>query len=333
MTQPKRGLCGPVLLALGLAASLGGCREEVPLGAWDSQQPEAVGSGGNGASTVLTNTVSSADTSTTGGGAALPSCLAAATPGAFNAAGSGLGATEMASDWTWPAPVASMQWDLMVEREIERPSPEAGPTSGYYYAYQFSFLEGASGFLGIQAEGGYQLEPPDSPVEFTKIAVFWLSGPPLAAELGDIAYPDARVAPETVAGVSYLTIHARFDWQVCHTYRFRVAPHSSDADGIWYGAWIEDTQSGVETFLGRMLLPADAGPLAPFSVSRSLPIEFGAQTCDVPAPSSVLFGRPHTLEGDVQAELERNRFVDPGCPSSRFTDFVGAVRHELGAGP
>jgi hypothetical protein len=224
-----------------------------------------------------------------------------------------------------------MQWDLMVEREIERDSPDSPPTGGYYWVHQFSFLEGISGRLGIQAEGFYQTDPPDSPGEFTKMAVFWLSGPPLEAELGDIQYPDARVAPETAFGVRYLTIHARFEWQACRVYRFKVAPQSTETDGnIWYGAWIEDVEASSETLLGRMLLPGDSGPLSPFSVSRTVPIVFGEQTCDVPKLGSALFGRPRTTEGDLQAEASTNRFVEPHCPSSRFTVFDSAVRQEVG---
>src|SRR5690606_26750163 len=144
--------------------------------------------------------------------------------------------------------------------------------------------------------------------QFTKIAVFWLSGPPLAAELGDIAYPEARVAPQNASGVSYMTIHARFDWQACRTYRFRLGPAGVEADGTtWYGAWIEDLDSAEETFLGRMLLPADSGPLAPYSMSRTLAIEFGDPTsCSVPAYGSALFGTPRTSEGGVEALLEAN---------------------------
>ena len=301
------------VVVLALTVCLAACREEVALGGWD-----------------LAGIAGSA-----GAGPALPACSESGAAGPASSAGLLFGVTETASDWTWPAPVASLEWDLMVEREIERASPTAPPTSGYYYTHQFSFLEGVVGFLGIQAEGGYQQEPPTSPVEFTKIAVFWLSGPPIAGELGDIAFPDARVAPAAASGVNFLTIHARFDWQACRVYRFRVAPQAMEPDGsTWYGASIEDTSSGTETILGRMLLPADVGLLSPFSISRTIPIEFGAlASCGAAAPGSVVFGTPSSDDGE-EAALAANRFVDPlRCTSSRFTPFPGAVRHELGLAP
>lgn len=319
------------LVMVALAGWLSACRDDVVLGAWGSvAETPGEGSGGTAGEAGAAGGAGGDE------GSGMPACLEPGTPGPLSVAGPTFGATETATDWTWPSPVSSMQWDLMVEREIERPSPTSPPTSGYYYAYQFSFLEGVVGFIGIQAEGVYQQDPPSSPVEVTKIAVFWLSGPPLAAELGDIAYPDARAAPTSAAGVSYLTIHARFDWQACRVYRFRVGPDGTEADGsIWYGAFIEDTSSGVETFLGRMLLPADIGPLSPFSVSRTMPIEFGAQdSCEIPAQASVVFGVPSADAGNLEAARGGNRLAEPpSCPTSRFTNFAGAVRHELGLRP
>ncbi len=265
--------------------------------------------------------------------AVMPSCLAAGVAGEVNVPGQELEVTETATDWTWPAPVAAMQWDVMVERELVRPT-DSPATSGYYYAYQFSFLEGVAGFFGIQDQGVYQTDPPSSPVEITKMAVFWLSGPPLEAELGDIEYPDARVAPTTVSGVSYLTIHARFDWQTCRVYRFRIGPDEEAEDGsIWYSASIEDQDLGVKTVLGRMRLPADIGPLSPFSVSRSIPIDYsGLDSCSEAEPAAVVFGIPKAEQPSLSPARGANRFDEPlGCGGSRFTHFPGAVRHELGS--
>ncbi|HEU5073286.1 MAG TPA: hypothetical protein VFU02_03920, partial [Polyangiaceae bacterium] len=262
-----RRLRVPSLLACGLLSICSGCHEEVPLGGW-SDVPGTLTSGTGGAATVGTPAVTTASATTTGtattdgglgtGGSAgdmgvlpgLPECLAVATPGPVNPTGSEPDpkATETATDWTWPVAMRSLEWDVKVEREIVRPPGVEDPTSGYYYAHQFSFQGGNPGTFGIQAEGGYD-EYPGQQFEFTKIATFWLSA--LDAELGDIPSPDARVGTYTVFGIEYLTIHARFAWEVCRTYRFRIAPHSSEADGsTWYGAWIVDVDAGVETLLG-----------------------------------------------------------------------------------
>lgn len=348
------------LCACGLAAAFPACHEKVSLGGWSDVPGTSTTSGFGGATATVdtvTTTASVVTTSSgTNGGATtgtvgasgaagdtgqppdLPACLTPGIPGPLNPAGPGAGlwtevATETATDWTWPMPLASLEWDLMVEHEIVRPTPSSEATTGYYYSHQFSFLEGIAGILGIQAEGGYS-ETSDPPEEFTKIAVFWLSGPPLAAELGDIAFPDARVGRQEANGLNYLTIHARFDWQICTTYRFRLAQHSTEPDGtVWYGAWIEDVNAGVRTFLGRMLLPANSGPLAPLSISRTQGIDF-FNGCEFPAHASVLLGTPTADDGAVVPMDWSNRFGVPlSCPSSRFTQLEGAIRHEQGVPP
>jgi hypothetical protein len=163
------------------------------------------------------------------------------------------------------------------------------------------------------------------------MAVFWLSGPPLQAELGDIAYPDARVAEETAVGADWLTIHAKFDWQVCRWYELSFGPESEDAAGnVWYGAWIEDTESGETTFLGRMLLPADVGLLSPFSIARTDPFNYVEPTSCTGLPyGAAIFGAPMPIGEQSTPRDRSNRFEAlPRCGSSRFTDFSLAVRHE-----
>lgn len=262
-----------------------------------------------------------------------PSCRADANSGPFNAPGLLLGATETSTDWLLPAPTEALEWELMIEDEIEPRTANEAPTSGYYWSQQFYFVQGLAGRLGIQAEGLYQPDPIARPtdVSFTKMAAFWLSGPPLAAQLGDIPYPDARTATQVAAGATWGTIHARFEWQTCHVYSLRFGPESTDENGnIWYGAWIEDTTDGSSTFLGRMLLPADTGLLSPFVRTYTSPIDFGEpQSCEISQYSSAIFGAPKSASG-ISAKLSSNNFLAPRCATSRFSLFDGAVRHELG---
>jgi hypothetical protein len=238
------------------------------------------------------------------------------------------------TDWTWSQAVSSVEWDLMIEKDVAPRDPSVAATGGYYWSYAFNFEQGVAGRVGLQSEGIYQSVPSD-PIEVTKMAVFWLSGPPMAAELGDIPFPEARVAETSAAGADWLTIHARFAWQECHVYRIRFGPESTNPEGnTWYGLWILDTTEGNELFLGRMLLPPDVGLLSPFSSSRTTPIEFGpSTTCEVTVPVSAIFGTPVSGDG-LTPTRHTNRFESMlRCSSSRFTDFVDAVRHELAVVP
>jgi hypothetical protein len=237
-----------------------------------------------------------------------------------------VGTTGTYTDWTWPSAVDSMEWTVTIETDYG--------VSGYYYAYQFSFTEGQTGFFGLQAGGGYQSDPPSSPIDFTKIAVFWIAAPaPMRAELGDIPYPDARTYLDTELGSTWWTIHARYDWQPCRAYRLRIGPESEDENGsVWFGAWVYDPVTQVDTFIGRMLLPQTWGLLSPFTSQRTSPIPLpGPSSCDEPNASSVLFSEPRGNGGTVLPTLRNNRFASPAhCATSRFTDFEYAVRQELG---
>jgi hypothetical protein len=264
--------------------------------------------------------------------AVFPECNAVGEQGRFNLPGAGFASTEVATDWTWPDPIDSMQWDLMIERDVPVPGPEL-IDSGYYWQQHFNFVQGVAGRLGLQANGVYSS---DSGIDRTKIAVFWISGPPLDAELGDIPFPDAVIGDSTATGVNWTTIHARFDWQPCRVYRLRFAPAGDEPDleAIWYGAWITDLTTDEELLLGRMLLPGDVGLLAPFTISATAPFEFSPlSSCSEPFPVSAIWGPPTTDDGQV-AELNTNRFVSPiQCGTSRITRFPGAVRHEAGVQP
>jgi hypothetical protein len=327
--------------ALSLAAlcfgALAACRDEVPLGSWleggrDGGAGDAGAINGSGGVPGGEGGASAGAGGDGGATASLPECLAPGTPGAINVAGTEPGSTETSTEWTLSDRVESLEWDLVVERDVIETEPAS---TGYYYHQRFFFDRGIVGIFGIQAEGIYQSEPPASDVDITKIAVFWLSGPPLEAQLGDIPYPDARVAPTTANGVNWLTIHARFPWEVCHVYRFRVAPESTDPSGnVWYGAWIDDTTTGDSTLIGRMLISAESGLISTLTISRVSPFVYDARTCAVPSPTSALFGAPRGNGGSVGASLSANRFESPArCATSRFTSFEGAVRHQIGPMP
>jgi hypothetical protein len=374
MSLPQFSRRIAVLALLVGASGASACNEDFPLGSWGELLAgsggtgasrggtSSAGTGGGGASgasgsinggngtatggstTAGTGSGGDAGSDSAGEGGALamagssgsggaserpqPTCRQPAIPGPVNVGTPGaVGTTGTYTDWTWPSAVDSMEWTVTIETDYE--------VSGYYYAYQFSFTEGQTGFFGLQAGGGYQSDPPNSIIDFTKIAVFWIAAPaPMRAELGDIPYPDARTYLDTELGTTWWTIHARYDWQPCRSYRLRIGPESKDENGtVWFGAWIYDPVTQIETFVGRMLLPENWGLLSPFTSQRTMPINRlpGPSSCDEPNASSVLFSEPRGNGGTVLPTLRNDRFASPArCATSRFTDFEYAVRQELG---
>lgn len=323
------------LAALGgwvfLASALSGCQDEFPLGSWGGRatngqggtEPSAGGAGG-----------------TSGAGAMMradPTCGEVGVPGPVNAPGplttmgqSNIGTTNLYTDWSWPAPADSLEWDLLPENDP--------PHDGYYWAHQFSFVNGLTGFFGLQAHGGFQLPPttqdPTPTVDFTKMAVFWIGGSTLPAELGDVPFPNARVLVVSGRGTEWTTVHAKYEWSACTAYRLRIAKDGTEPNGnVWYGAWIEDRSTLVLTKVGRIAVPPDWGQFSRLSTTLTTRIDDkppAVTTCDQPEPASAIFGTPSGNEGQLWP-VGSPRFQSPlRCPSSRFTDLPEGVRHEIG---
>jgi hypothetical protein len=265
-----------------------------------------------------------------------PECGDLGTVGELNPAGSpgDIGTTKLFSDWIWPRAIESIEWDLVMETDPEN--------DGYYWAHQFSFAEGVPGYFGIQAHGGYQEDPTPtptmpigSPVTFVKMALLWIGGAS-DGEVGDIPFPDARAAFVNKGGVDWMTLHAKFEWERCHLYHLKLARHSvSETGDNWYGFWIEDRTTNVETFIGRVLVPGSAGPILSLTTSFTNRIDDApgalVLTCQDPEPASGIFGTPTANDGQIVPTARRDRFAEPTrCSSSRFTNLDNAVRQEMG---
>jgi hypothetical protein len=347
---------------LGACLVTAACTDEFPLGAWDAA-PNAggAGSGGSGAASGSGGSAANggagaaaasggraptagsgasggsagADgTSGNGGSSGSSSALICNTPGvpgAPNQPGGSVGTTDIISDFVWPAPMDSLEWDLLVERELER--------DGYYWMNQVSFTgDGTLGYFGMQERGGYYLRPDPAPadVEFTKMVVFWVSSPgvteadlPDVAELGDIQEPDGRALPDPSG--NFITIHAKFDWEYCTRYRLRLSLESIAGD-LWIGGFILDVDADVETFFGRIKLPAEAGQFVPFNSLRTtrvdrLPLP---ETCPEFEHTSALFGLPTANLGTMVPDSRTTHFpFTTRCGTSRYTLLENAIRHEL----
>lgn len=299
------------------------CQDDFPLGSWGQTTPS---------STPTTSSTASGTTTPPPPPPPQPSptCGEAATPVPLTTSGTQLGTTNVYTNWTWPAPIDSLEWDLVIETDP--------PNDGYYWLHQFSFVNsGTSGFLGLQAHGGYTDPANPGPIDFTKMAVFWISGPPTDAELGDFTGKNGRKAQVTQYGVAWMTIHGKFEWSACHVYHLKLGPDgTTDAGDIWYGAWITDKTTGVEAFLGRMLIPASWGQLQTLSVMETTRIDNAATdvpvvTCADPEPASAIFGMPTANDGSVVPAAPQSRFaMPPRCATSRYTNLPEGVRHELG---
>jgi hypothetical protein len=322
-----------LLLAAGSCIGVAACSADVPIGSWLGHTAAVEGgnagasSGGEAGRGEGGRVGSNGDGGDGGDGGegALVCGNPLGIPGPLNSKGEGIGVTIPYTDWTWPQPLDELEWNLTVESTIH--------TDGYFWAHQFSFSGGAVGFVGLQERGGYQADPPDGLVDITNMVVFWISSSPLRAELGDFPYPEARTYLKLDSGAAWWTIHVRYKWQPCRSYRLRIGRESvADSGDIWYGAWIADSEIGSESFLGRILVPASFGQLGATTSTWSNRIGYSVlSSCGSPESVSAVFGIPSGNGGTTRPSSHSNRFMEPPlCPTSRITELPNGVRQELG---
>jgi len=118
--------------------------------------------------------------------------------------------------------------------------------SNYFWAHQFGFLAGDGGYIGLQTSALFK-------GEITKIAIFSIW--------------KAKNAEPAIGGSAELFGHEgtgysckiKFNWIEGRQYRIRLwelwdarKPNEDE----WWGAWVLDTTTLKEEFIGNILLPA-----------------------------------------------------------------------------
>lgn len=116
----------------------------------------------------------------------------------------------------------------------------------YFWAHQFFFLEGNGGYMGLQSSALFK-------GEVTKIAIFsiWDSINAQPAKGGTAEQFDNE-------GNGY-SCKIKFNWESEKQYRIRLGKFGIAGklnENNWWGAWVLDTLTLKEEFIGKMQLPA-----------------------------------------------------------------------------
>ncbi|HEV2781562.1 MAG TPA: DUF3472 domain-containing protein [Actinophytocola sp.] len=213
------------------------------------------------------------------------------------------------SNWTWPATGTGY---YNFDQRLTILGHNAG--THYFWAHQMHFIAGDGGYLGLQV-GSY----PNN----TKIALFSLWG----ANAAD----GANCGPFVEGGAGYTCRLDPYNWVTGRTYRLRVWAVGEDALGEWWGAWVQDTVTGVDSYVGRLRVPTSWAWLYPWSVSWTE--YFGARpaTCDGLPWAKAQFGFPTANAGTVRIASHTHTIGSGDCPAySRITEVSGADVQEMG---
>jgi len=216
------------------------------------------------------------------------------------------------SPWTWPATSTGYY-------NFDQRLTVLGHSSGthYFWAHQMHFVDGDGGYLGLQI-GSF----PNN----TKIALFslWSANGAQGANCGTF-----------VEGTPGYTCRLDpYPWVIGREYRLRVWSLGVDPQGEWWGAWVQDTVTGVDSFVGQIRVPVAWSGLYPWSVSWTEYFGARPRTCSQLPWARARFAFPTANAGTVQIASHTHTIGSGECPTaSRITEVPGADIQEMGRPP
>ncbi len=124
------------------------------------------------------------------------------------------------------------------------------------------------------------------------------------------------------------TCEIPFSFQLDHPYRYRMWRLADEGDGSWWGAWIIDDVTHVETAIGEIRAPAAAGDI---DSADTFDEYFGdALPCDRVPASAGDVAAP-TLDDARGVATASTRSIG-ACSGGRVTSSASGIRIELGRG-
>lgn len=139
----------------------------------------------------------------------------------------------------------SLEWTFVPV--VDPPESLAKEGLLHYYAYNFALVNATSsiggGYAGFQSNGLFQDKPEGRVINFS----IWGSNAGKTSGL-------LNKANEESGGVQ---IMYKYKWVVGHKYNFELkpGPGGEDSLGKWWGLWVTDKNSGVESFIGEQRVP------------------------------------------------------------------------------
>jgi RHS repeat-associated protein len=215
------------------------------------------------------------------------------------------------SNWYWPTTTSG--YYNMDQRLTIR-----GHTAGshYFWAHQFEYLHGDGGYLGLQV---------GSSPNNSKIALFSIYGANGAKD-GTCG----QFTEGTATG--YTCRIDPYNWVAGRTYRLRIWTVTKDSLGEWWGAWVQDTTTGVDSYVGAIRVPLTWGWLGTWSVSWTAYFGSPPATCDDLAWAQAQFDAPTANAGGVATTVHRHQISTTGdCPDhAKVYDVAGGDVQEMG---
>ena len=205
-------------------------------------------------------------------------------------------------DWPQTSGSGFYNFDVLLTIDVD-----PGTQSAYYWAHQFAFKNGEIGYMGLQTNGFMQGE------WVGKMAIFSIWDA-LAAEPG----PGALCEQFTGEGEGW-SCRIPYNWVEGHTYCLRfweVCCAEQPWEDEWWGAWIIDTSSNQETFLGKIKVP---GSWQWMDNSSAVWVEYYGQVndCDSIPYAKARFEQP-TADDDNFSPQELTSVIGTTCTNAQI---------------
>jgi hypothetical protein len=186
---------------------------------------------------------------------------------------------------------------------------DPGPNTSYFWSCSFWIMNGQTAYMGLQTD---VLTPNGDIGKGVNVAMWGATN----AQPG----PNA-VVRDTTDGDAGRAIYMPYAWEAGTVYRLRVWQVNSDANGFWWGFWIKNGNTSVDTWIGSIYVPTRN-----FIASSSIAwTEYYAADktapCNSPVrrPESVEFLNPSMNNDDNhpghQVLPRSSAFRTPACPN------------------
>ena len=193
---------------------------------------------------------------------------------------------------------------------------EPNYSGGLFLIIAHGFISNTTYYFGLQTA----LQPDGGRGPWAKGALFsrWDT-----RDLSDAASnPDQGWTHEGAYEGDFISVRRSYEWSA-GDYRARLARDSSresSADGDWYGLWITDLGTNVETWIGSLRFPLERGKAVIWSRTKTFIEIYGSAVRPIDVPA-----------WQVSVSLPTGDGVEAGCGASVYAggeDVTAEVRYD-----
>jgi hypothetical protein len=222
------------------------------------------------------------------------------------------------TNWNWSPPstgYSNLQHSLSIE--------DVTPDAPYFWAHQFSFVNGDVGYMGLQSHGSRV----DGTVGKTVVFSVFKSG---IAATPESCHIDKK-GFDGYEDMSGSSCRIAYDWVLGHKYTMRTEIVKKDETGTWWGAWIKDENEDVETFIANIAVPSTWGGIGDWTVMWSEYFGEHPATCEALPYSRVHFYPPTANDGSATPSGTSNELSKgTSCTNSEVTNAPEGTLQEMG---